>query len=553
MAALRLLDPAIYAEMRERTLSRLARSARRPEDLVWTLGIDALNGYGPLSHEQLRAHLLAMDRQEFQNYLRRELDASRVIVGILHGRDSGRQARVTSPQRHAPGDITTDLDPLDHLTESEIRPVLEVYAHAPVVQIVNIELSNGVPLHILLMPDSERLHLGGVRKLPCLQVERQGKQQGIGIIYNHLVNHGFASPPRTYPAESPPFRAPFAAHFQVSPCGLHYRAQGASDQVKEMSATLKARLESDDFNLARWQRLLAGGSATFARMRRQPTNQARLYRWSLLFGEDHPVLGRWRGDLRTIDKIKYKDIQKFHRQVVANGHNHLIAAGEFDVNELSGILAGDFGGTEGFTLQRGESPPQLLTGREGVVFPAFDKQDVRLTLSFPPLVHAAAQETGWSELKLLEEVLRMRLQARLRLEAGLVYTVAVAVQEGAGFLVLEVYTSCLPARAPDVLESIRAVLQELGTVGVDTDTLLRAQLLVAGQLLGRLTDPVRGYELLEEMVSWGEVPENPLASLLAVTEPELTRLLARCVPADRFVFSVTGPLFAEDIALFDLP
>ncbi len=553
MAILRLLDPDIFTEMRDQTLNRLARSARHPDYLIWNLGLDALNEYSPLSYDQLRSFLLEMDREEFQTFLHRELDASRVITGVLHGRDSGRMAQVQLPVNRAISDTISVWDPLASLTVGEIRPVLEVYAATPSTRITTFTLRNGIPVHILLITGSDRLELGGVRSFACLKDERLGKKQGIGLLYNLLVDHGYKSPARTYLDESPKYRPPFAARFDVLPFELRYHTQGEFDQAKAMSDVLVTRLDSDAFNLARWRRLIEGGSSSFDRMKRQPATQAKLYRWSKLFGEDHAVLGRWQGDPRTAEKIKYGEIQKFHRQVAKTGHTHLLAAGEADINLLADILNVGFGGRKTFEYYQSDPPPQLLHETQGAVFPAFDNQDVRLALSFPPLAIGGEEGPSWAAVRMMEEVLRMRLYANLRWEAGLIYTIGVVAQWGDGCIVPEVYTSCLPARAPEVLAMIVAELRDVATTGVDEGTMLKVQLQMVGHLFRQLADPAAGYGLLRQMVPFGEVPADPVAALLAISELELNTILARCIPPDRFVFSVTGPLFEEDIELFTMP
>ena len=83
--------------------------------------------------------------------------------------------------------------------------------------------------------------------------------------------------------------------------------------------------------------------------------------------------------------------------------------------------------------------------------------------------------------------------------------------------------------------------------------MLKVQLQMVGHLFRQLADPAAGYGLLRQMVPFGEVHADPVAALLAMSEMELNTILIRCIPPDRFVFSVTGPLFEEDIEKFTIP
>ena len=553
MAMLRLLDPNIFSEVLGETLLRLNRSFHRPDYLIWSLGLDALNGCSPLSYDRLRSFLLGMEREEYQALLRQQIDASRTITGVLHGRDSGRMIPVDLPANRASGDTFTVWDPLQSLTGEEIRPVVGIYAATRLPRITTFTLRNDIPVHVLPMPGATHLELGGVRSFACLKEEQPGQKQGVGMLYNLLVDHGYETPARTYLDDSPAYKPPFAADFDVLPFELRYHTTGDCDQAAAMADVLIQRLTSDAFNLARWRRLLAGGSDSFARTKRYPATQATLFRWSALFGEDHPVLGRWQGDPQTVQKVKYKDIQDFHHQVTKTGHTQLLAAGDVDINRLADMLNISFGQRDAFEPYRRDPPPRKLLGKRGAVFPAFDQQDVRLVLSFPPLAIGTGDGPGWAEVRLLEEVLRMRLYTRLRSREGLTYTLGVVAQRGDACLVPEIHTSCLPAVAPKVLISICEELRDLITAGIDEESLLKAQLQTAGRLIRQLTDPGEGYDLLSEMACFENVPADPVASLLAVSEPELTTILSRSITPDRFVFSVTGPLFEEDIERFLIP
>ncbi len=554
MAMLRLLDPDIFSEVRDETLLRLNRSFHRPDYLIWSLGLDALSGLSPLSYDQLHSFLLEIDREEYQAFLRQQIDASHAVTGVLHGHDSGRMAPIDLPAGRASCDTFTAWDPLQSLTSEEIRPVVEVYAATRFPQITTFTLRNAIPVHVLSIPGADHLELGGVRSFACLKVERPGKKQGIGMLYNLLVNHGYKTPARTYLDDSPAYKPPFAADFDVLPYELRYHTQGDCEQTKAMADVLIQRLDSDAFNLARWRRLLAGGSASFARMKRQPATQATLFRWSALFGEDHPVLARWRGDPQMGQKIKYKDLQYFHRQVAKTGHTQLLATGDVDINRLADMLNVSFGRRDAFEYyRRDDQPPRNLLGVRGAVFPAFDQQDARLVLSFPPLAIGTEDGPGWAAVSLLEEVLRMRLYARLRLREGLTYTLDVVAQRGDACLVPEIHTSCLPDRAPEVLISICEEVRDLIATGIDEETLLKVQLQTVGRLTRQLTDPGEGYGLLSEMACFENVPADPVAALLAISETELATVLSRSITPDRFVFSVTGPLFEEDIERFQIP
>jgi len=55
------------------------------------------------------------------------------------------------------------------------------------------------------------------------------------------------------------------------------------------------------------------------------------------------------------------------------------------------------------------------------------------------------------------------------------------------------------------------------------------------------------------MAEFGDIPLEPLHEISMVTAEEVNTMARSAIDPGNFVFTATGPLFEEDIDLFELP
>jgi zinc protease len=147
---------------------------------------------------------------------------------------------------------------------------------------------------------------------------------------------------------------------------------------------------------------------------------------------------------------------------------------------------------------------------------------------------------GERDLRILSEVLALRLRARLREDLGAVYGVDVSAsftRVPVGRRVLAIDFGCDPARVEDLLEATHAVLAEVARDGVDAGLLSRVREQTLRSRETQLRANTFWAEWLVAATRLGEDPSRVLdpAPLLARLTSEHVRAAARrfaLVPAD---------------------
>ena len=113
--------------------------------------------------------------------------------------------------------------------------------------------------------------------------------------------------------------------------------------------------------------------------------------------------------------------------------------------------------------------------------------------------------------------------------------------------------TCLPGDAPTAFAILNEELRRLADGALPEDAILRAQLTLVCRLVRQLGDPADAFANLRWMARFAEVPSDPVAAVMALEPAQVQAVVARCLAEKSPVFSVTGPLFEEDIDLFVLP
>ena len=67
-----------------------------------------------------------------------------------------------------------------------------------------------------------------------------------------------------------------------------------------------------------------------------------------------------------------------------------------------------------------------------------------------------------------------------------------------------------------------------------------------------MSDPDRGFARLRQFAAYGPVPADLLGDLIRINAARINTLLRSSVSAEQLVFTALGPMFEEDIEMFDL-
>jgi predicted Zn-dependent peptidase len=539
-----------FDEARQRVLAALGSQDETSGTGSGT-GQALINGNRYLDPNTMAKILQEMTPADLHAFANQYIRPDRAVVGVGHGRDSGRSAPIDLAGRVAPGSAMSAQDNLNLLGRELIEPVIEAYRHADLFQFETTELPNGIPVHCLVLPDADQWHLGGVRTFTGLKDLRPSKKPGLDFLYNSVVRFD-PKQRRNQDDYEPPRELPYDLSMRLRPCRFAYRAHGSPKNASKVAGSISGRLKNREFNKGRWSSALRFGEVNMTNIRERKRNAARAWRWGQLLGDDHPVIGTWAPDPETALGIKYNDLKKLHGKVAGNvGNTALVAAGPLDSQTVQNLLADSIGKKgERQAEWKAQRPDKKGTGPRGRVIPDLEKADVRLVVSIglQPLV-AAGDSLGTTVI-LLEEALRKKLTSRLREQEGLTYAVFCDAYPLGGLILWEVEVTCQPAQAPLALASLRDELTCLGRDGFTPDEWARARLGVTSRALVAFAEAEKGLDWMLRLATFGEIPADPMARIFDVELDRINSLAADILDMDNFVYTATGPLFEEDIDQF---
>ncbi len=269
-------------------------------------------------------------------------------------------------------------------------------------------------------------------------------------------------------------------------------------------------------------------------------------------GEKYSDLGYWRPDPGILDGIRYKDLVKLHKKVAGKtGQTVLYGTGSLPLADVVAELEPTLGQRPDFDMFKVDSATlPLLKGISGRVVPDLTRGDVQLTVTFTPA--PLAQPLILPEQLLLNTLLDQVLTSRLREAEGLTYSVTVTAWPLSGLTLWEIGVTCQPGQAHLALVAMREELRRLTSTGCSVDELARARLGLTGLLIRSLSDPDRGFARLRQFAAYGPVPTDLLGDLIRINAARINTLLRSSVSAEQLVFTALGPMFEEDIEMFDL-
>ncbi len=545
-----LRSPEAFEEARTRVLKNLLRQNEASETGSGT-GKALINGNVFLDSAAMAKILEQANAADLQAFAGKYLHPDRAVIGVSHGRDSGRPATIDMASRVAPQKMMTATDSQDFLGKEQIEPVLEIYAQTQLFQFEQTTLPNGTPLHCLVLPDSDRWFVGGYRTFSGLKVTQGNKLPGIDYLYNSVVDYDDTQRRDRFDPK-PHKELPYNLTLNLRPWRLLYTADGPGESAAKIAGVMGRRFKSREFNNGRWGAVLRWSDNSLARALQRPRNAARTWRWAQFLGDGHSYLSPWSPQPSTGSSIKYKDLQKLHGQVTKKvGNSILVSAGSLDCQAAEAALKNVFGNFGERKKRPGFSEgKQDVSGIQGKVFHAPEKGDVRLTLTFAPHPVKNPDEGLSTASFLLREALDLKLTSRLREKEGLTYGVFCSVYATGTKIFWEVEVTCQPGQAPLVLGSLKDELAQCIGDGFTEDEWARARLRLLSKYIGAFSNAPSARTMLIKLATFGEIPNDPVAMVFNLKRERINTMAKIVLDADNFVFTATGPMFEEDIDQF---
>ena len=257
---------------------------------------------------------------------------------------------------------------------------------------------------------------------------------------------------------------------------------------------------------------------------------------------EHPVGREVLGDEGTISAMSRSDIADFHALHYRPGNVVFAAAGQLEHGAVVNGVARRFAGpTGGVAPQRSVpvAPPRPLA-----VDPRPTEQ-VHLVLGVRSLDRHDDDRYALSVVNhVLGGGLSSRLFQKVREERGLAYSVYSYRSAFADAGALAVYAGTMPSRVPEVLDIVRAELDEMGRTGITPRELEVAKGHLVGEMALALEDSAaRMSRIGRHQLVHGSVltMEEVAARVAEVTLEDAARVAADVLGNER-VLAVVGPV-----------
>ncbi len=540
-----LADPAVFTKNFDRALAYAADNGAGH-------GAAMVNGNWALTPTTIRTELVDLTYDQLVEFVAQYITPARATVAITHGRDSERQLAIELAERVRYSTEADGRDALATLAADQIEPVLAAYSRANLSLVQQTTLSNGIPLLYLELPDLSNIRLGGHRVLSPLKAQRKGDKPGIALLYNWVTEYDDRQRRDPEDPYYQPKPLPYRLSFYIEPGQLHYSVFGPNAKIERMAYHLERRLESEKFNQEKWARTIRSGATNLDEIGKKPQRRARGWRQEQILGPDYFDLGYSQPNAESMNKIRYKDLVKVHKKVAgATGQTVLYAAGNLPISTVVAALEPTLGQRDDFEMF--DNTPEIkaeMTGIAGQIMTDPSRGDVALIISFP-LAPQPFQPDLVTEL-LLRTLTSQAMTARLREKEGLTYSVFATNQPMSGLMLREIRVTCQPGQAHLVLAAIRQELERITTTGFSKDETARARLSLTGYLIRSCADQDDGFDLLSSLAAFGPLPDDLLAQIASLDTDRINDMSRQVFDADRFAFTAVGPIFEEDIEMFDM-
>lgn len=429
--------------------------------------------------------------------------------------------------------------------QAEIGPVLTAAVGAGIGRVQRDVLPNGIPVHLLGLPNENDVHLGGVRTFPALADEAPGRDPGRLRVYGWLANRGYDSKG----ADIEPRGEDNGWHTDIDTDvnSLRITAHGPVGRLDDVTAAMHKRLVVDHLDpfLLKWYR--ERHHNWVADWVDRPWVRARGWRDAAVLGPDHPRCGWARPDAESVKSWNAGKANKLHRQLCRTGNLELVVAGDLDLAQVRDVFDPTFGRMDEFESGSFPVVSAACTTVTGVVVDDRTSEVAAVDVAFPPRPLADEPALGPVDLMVVEHLVESRL--RVAIATANLDSVSASVEfvpVGASALPV-VHIVCSPPDAAQVLDLVGQEVRRFTSDPPGADEEARARLPVMRSLVNGFIDADDACDQLVFFARFGEVPADALAELAGRDYGIVAQGLAGLFPPDRYAWTVTGSMLLPAI------
>jgi zinc protease len=492
--------------------------------------------------------LSKVDEEDCLEYFHRAINNECSVNAVVHGRGSKRKLELTTVgMASATAQDSTGYKPAPSPDPERLVELLQLYESRGLPRMERVSLPDQGALYLWQQPESQEVRVAGLRCFRGLRDLEASRKPGMNALYN--VTASYASR-RDDPDEEPEiYHLPYGTRFLADAFEYNFSAHGRSEDLDGILSTLSEWLNKKGLDAAAWGRTLRHVDLWFANDSVDAQLLAQRYRRSLVFGPEHPSRYSEICPPETYDRIKYKDISNFHKELASRDGLLWFASGKVDsaqlVRALPKLIERDKKPKLMETIP-GAPPLKRISGR---IFPAFECSDARVVLSLPA-IDVSAVPNAWAHWEILRAMLHQQLFQELRERESLVYVVQADEDLQGDRFSLTISASTSPERAERVFSILCEFLKRVRSRVVEESPFLLAKLDAIHHLLQAEEDPALALARMESMARFGPVPENPTEELIDLDLASFQSFLEQTVNPDTFVFTVVGPILEDEIESF---
>lgn len=436
----------------------------------------------------------------------------------------------------------------------KINPYLIDYAESSELGVADIEpilseaenmggmetlvLSNGIPVHLKVLPGAEDVYIGGVRTFYPIPEEARSHSPGRLIIYQYLANAGYdlkgsrISPKGAWPE--------WHTRIDANVNSLTITAHGPVGELQTVTATMHKRMDVDNLNPYAFIWLVDESRELARQYHNFPAIKS--YSWLLgtVFGQDHPLAGWICPDPESIAEWSVQEANKLHRKLCRTGNFQIVVTGDVDRETIQETLDDRFGTYGKFV------PGFYATSRgqkiDVVGHVVNDKTSTVAVVEFmfPPQPMTVRPPLDVVDLLVIERMFERRLQKAIHVADLDSVSVTVTIQPVGAAALPRIQIINRPADTARIIELVREVAVRIEDEAPTPaeESLARLQLL--GPFLEGLHDPEESRDMLLGFGMFGPIPDKFLAQLSRREYGLVTQRLRRLFPHDQHAWTVTG-------------
>lgn len=465
-----------------------------------------------LSPETLEAMVDSMDQDVIALFFEEQFTESKSFTAFSAGR--GPKKDLDFPgwnawaRRRVNPYLAQGLEPAfpGSLGKERITPILEEAASLELGQVETLELSNGIPVHVMKTPNSEWANLGSVKTFSISE-----EQSELMLLYSRLIDYGYDNKgSRIKPEGQEP---KWGTSVEVEVNSLAVTAQGSAENLDDIAATFHKRLTVSrlrPYGLKWYREEYDDWSEHY---REHPYYRAMKLAGEVHYGANPPFIGCLVPGKKTVQKNKIGQFNDLHWRLNWTGNVQLFLTGAVDVEMVDQVLEPVFSDMR--PAEPGTYAPQAVASNEvrgGIVVD--EGSDVAVALwIFPPRALDQDPALGRMDLEVLANLFETRLNHATNV-AQLDSVHAWAGFRPVGHSALPMLWVTSPARSAElVMQILRDETERLKTQPPDEDEEAFARLQVAGSLVEDLQGSRSGRNLLMEYAEFGLSPGNPLTEV----------------------------------------